>query len=118
MCGHLDEARHVLFISWYNMPFFSRKDHRRHCVTLAARRMPSPHTGENIRELVDKVLHEWDIHPSKVLATITDNGSNMLAAFRSETSNSGDDNDSSVEEDETLPDVPAQVLDFTTKWLS
>ena len=82
------------------MPFISKKYHRRHCVTLAVRRMPSPHTDENIRDLVDQVLDEWYIHPSKVLATLTDN---MLTAFRPKTSDTDDDDngdDSSVEEDE------------------
>ena len=78
--------------------------------------MPSPHTGENIHDLVEQVLDEWDIHPSKLLATLTDNESNMLATFRPKTSDSDvDDNgdsDSSVEEDELPTDVPAQVLDF------
>ena len=37
--------------------FFSRKDHRRHRLTLAVRKsVPHPHTGECIRELVDQVL--------------------------------------------------------------
>ena len=61
--------------------FFTRSDHVRHRVTLAVRRMPSPHTGENIRQLVDDIFTEWDIPPQKVAAVITDNGSNMLATL-------------------------------------
>ena len=61
---------------------FPEKDHRRHCVTLAVRRMKFSHTGSYIRSLVDNVLSEWDIHPDKVIASLTDNGSNMVAAFR------------------------------------
>ena len=38
--------------------FFTRSDHVHHRVTLAVRRMPSPHTGENIRQLVDDILTE------------------------------------------------------------
>ena len=63
--------------------------------------MPSPHTGEKICEVVDEVLEEWNISPSRVLATLTDNGSNMLAAFHSKLTDSTDDNDSELE-DETL----------------
>ena len=50
---------------------------------------------------------------SPIEGALTDNGSNMLAAFRPEMSDSGDDDDdSSVDEDETIPDVPAQEMDF------
>ena len=62
--------------------FFSRKDHRRHCVTLVVHRMPESHTGDNIRVVVQSVLDDWDIHPSKIKATLTDNSSNMIAALR------------------------------------
>ena len=98
--------------------FYSKKDHRRHSVTLAVRRLPSPHTGDNIRELVDDVLDEWEIPHSKVSATLTDNGSNMLAAFRPRVFESVDD----VEEDDgvddnwddgdTVPDITSLVIDF------
>ena len=96
--------------------FYSKKDCRRHSVTLAVRRMPSPHTGENIRDLVDKVLDEWEIPQSKVSATLTDNGSNMLAAFRpceSECDDGEDvDNSNGDDEDAAPPDVYSLVLDF------
>ena len=59
-----------------------RIDHRRHCVTLAVRRMPSPHIADHIRDLVDAILEEWDIPTSTVTVVVTDNGSNMVAAFR------------------------------------
>lgn len=62
--------------------FYSSKDHRRHSVTLAMRHMPQTHTGNNIHEIVKSVLDEWDIPSSKISATLTDNGSNMIAAFR------------------------------------
>ena len=51
-------------------------------MTLAVRRMPSPHIADHVRELVDAILEEWDIPTSKVKVVITDNGSNMVAAFR------------------------------------
>ena len=41
--------------------FHSQKNHRMHIVTLAVCRMPSPHTGDNIQELLDQVLNEWEI---------------------------------------------------------
>ena len=57
--------------------FFSWKDHRRHSATLAVRHMPRQHTGENIRELVQSILEEWEI-PPKICATLTDNGSKIF----------------------------------------
>ena len=38
--------------------FYSRRDHRRHSVTLAVRHMPSPDTNKNIRKVVDKIFDE------------------------------------------------------------
>ena len=49
--------------------------------TLAVRRMPSPHTANCVRELVDAMLEEWGISFSKVKEVVTDNGSDMVAAF-------------------------------------
>ena len=71
--------------------FFSQKDHLRHRVTLAVRRMPSPHTARNICAVVQEVLSEWEIPPSKVTAILTDNGSNSFRHhFRCE-DDDGDD---------------------------
>ena len=61
--------------------FFSPKDHLRHRVTVAVRRMPSPHTAENIRAVIQEVLGEWEVPLGKVSAILTDNGSNMVASF-------------------------------------
>ena len=63
--------------------FFSRHDHRRHCVTLAVRVFPHPHTADRIRSLLDEVLKEWDVD-QKFYFVITDSGSNMVKAFRSD----------------------------------
>ena len=40
---------------------------------------PPPHTGHEIGALVKKVFQEWDI---KVPIIVTDNGSNMVKAFK------------------------------------
>ena len=40
--------------------------------TLAVRRMPSPHTADRLRELVDAILEEWDLSISKVKEAVTD----------------------------------------------
>lgn len=62
--------------------FFSRKDRNRHTVTLAVRRIIGSHTAANIRVLLDEVLCEWGFDYNKISATITDNCSNMVAAFK------------------------------------
>ena len=54
----------------------------RHNVTLAARRFPSPHTAVNVAALVNTVLSEWNITHDVVHRILTDNGSNMVAAFK------------------------------------
>ena len=41
--------------------FYSSKDNKRHNLTLAARRFPSPHTAANVVSLVQAVLFEWQI---------------------------------------------------------
>ena len=79
--------------------FFSRTDHRRHAVTLAVHRLTTSHTAGNIRSLVNDILAEWDIEPSKVIAVLTDNGSNMVAAFKASFVEAEDD-DEDVEEEE------------------
>ena len=43
--------------------------------------MASPHTAERVFEVIE-VLAEWEISYSKVPTILTDNGSNMVAAFR------------------------------------
>ena len=78
--------------------FFSQRDHQRHQVTLAVRRLPHPHTGENIRDAVESILEEWSIPLSKVRVVITDNGSNMVKAFRQHFEE--DDKDDDGEEDD------------------
>ncbi len=49
---------------------------------LSLAELEHPHTAERIRLAVDGVLEQWQIPMHKVLALITDNGSNMIAAFK------------------------------------
>lgn len=81
--------------------FYSRKDHRRHTATLAVRQITTSHTAENIRKLCDDVLSEWGIDPSKMSAIITDNCSNMVAAFKKQITNSDCSDDERDEEAES-----------------
>ena len=77
--------------------FFSKKDHRRHSVTLAVKKMPSPHTADNVLQVVQEVLSEWDILPWKVQAILT---ANMVAAFKQVCSEGDEDED--VDSNESL----------------
>ncbi|XP_065895985.1 E3 SUMO-protein ligase ZBED1-like [Dysidea avara] len=56
--------------------------HKRHNVTLAVKRMPSPHTGEEVVKIVLQVFKDWNIPDHKIGSIITDNGSNMVKAFK------------------------------------
>ena len=62
--------------------FFTRTDHKRRVATLAVKTLQSPHTADRIEEEVCHVLEEWEIPQEKARAILTDNGSNMVAAFR------------------------------------
>ena len=90
--------------------FFSSRDHRRHCVTLAVRRLLGSHTAEVVKETVEEVMKEWQIPTNKVNAIVTDNGSNMVAAFRSHFEEHGEDEEE-IEEVEGIRDVSAECED-------
>ena len=60
---------------------FFAKD-RKHTATLAVRNVIGPHTGCNIISIFKSVLEEWKIDKECVGKVLTDNGSNMLKAFR------------------------------------
>ena len=62
--------------------------------------MPSPHTADNVLQVVQEVLSEWDILPWKVQAILTDSGSNMVAAFKQVCSEGDEDED--VDRNESL----------------
>ena len=40
-------------------------------------------TAEHVKEVVEEVMKEWEIPENKVNVIVTDNGSNMVAAFKS-----------------------------------
>ena len=89
--------------------FFLRCDRRRHIVTLAVRRLTSSHTAATIRLTVEEILAEWDINPSILSAILTDNGSNMVAAFKAKFNEDDDDVEELVES--SMPDDEQEFLD-------
>ena len=50
--------------------------------TIAVKHMQGSITGFAIRSAVDEILSDWDIPINKVKAVVTDNGSNMVRAFK------------------------------------
>ena len=62
--------------------YFSYHDSHRHNVTLAVSRLPSPHTADRILETFDAIIDQWEIPHNKLFRVLTDNGSNMVAAFK------------------------------------
>ena len=91
------QERPNVFVSWDYRAFFSFKDHQRHCVILAVHQMPPNHTASNVHAIIGEVLSEWEIPLDKISAILTDNGSNMVAAFCSHFHASSDDGDESRE---------------------
>ncbi|CAL8356066.1 unnamed protein product, partial [Boreogadus saida] len=73
--------------------------------------MVHPHTAESISTLLEKSMEEWGIPREKVLTTITDNGSNMVASFQTHaevTSSTTSEEDSEAEHDDASDDYEHQ----------
>jgi len=49
---------------------------------LACRRFKGSHTYDKITDLINEINSEFNLSPTKILATITDNGSNFVKAFK------------------------------------
>ena len=64
--------------------------------------MQHPHNAETIREMVEEILKEWAIPIDKILAILTDNGSNMIKAFREQCFNGDNEEDEISSENEAI----------------
>lgn len=62
--------------------FFDKKSQSMKRCLIACRQIQQPHTAENILTVFSDVMAEWNIDESKVFRIITDNGSNVVKAFR------------------------------------
>lgn len=49
---------------------------------IACRQFPGDHTYDKIAEGLHRIHEEFGLHNRKILATITDNGSNFVKAFK------------------------------------
>ena len=85
-------------------------------MTLACRTFPTPHTAKKVYELVTDILREWEIPNCRISAIVTDNGSNMVAAFKSINLDSLDDDDSDdtgvISDEEEMVNVGAEVAEY------
>nr|XP_054592654.1 uncharacterized protein LOC129157435 [Nothobranchius furzeri] len=62
--------------------FFCVEEQKPEHLLLALEQLDHPHTAQSIKACVEKCMQEWGIPNEKVLTVITDNGSNMVAAFK------------------------------------
>ena len=75
-----------LWTSAANIPFMSYTIHfvdadwnlKTYC--LGTLHLSEDHTGDNIASVIQELLAEWKLNPDNLVATTTDNGSNMVAA--------------------------------------
>lgn len=44
-------------------------------------KIPQPHTADRVLDVMKAVLCEWSIEESRISKVLTDNGSNVVAAF-------------------------------------
>ncbi|OWA55060.1 hypothetical protein BV898_19445 [Hypsibius exemplaris] len=58
------------------------RDHKTQHMSLACRSFPSPRAAEAVFKAVDEILAEWGPDYRRISTIITDNGSNMVAAFK------------------------------------
>lgn len=69
-----------------------------------------PHTAHSIKVVVDTCLEDWGIPKEKVLTFITDNGSNMVAAFKDDEGEDDEGEPTSTEEDDEVDEEDSRSL--------
>ncbi|KAL5232990.1 hypothetical protein ACI65C_000400 [Semiaphis heraclei] len=62
--------------------WISSTDLKRVSKALACRRFKGSHTYDRISDLINEIHLEFNLNPSKIIATVTDNGSNFVKAFK------------------------------------
>lgn len=81
--------------------YFNVQDSEAEPILLNLKQMVHPHTAHSIVTLMEKCTEEWGIPKEKILMIITDNGSNMVSAFRhKEEDTSSDENNSQDSDDD------------------
>jgi hypothetical protein len=62
--------------------FYNRTDEKLEVALLACKKIQQPHTGDSIYQIFQTVLQEWQLDDDKILRIVTDNGANIVKAFR------------------------------------
>lgn len=62
--------------------YFNRKSRQLQRALVACRTISQPHTGENIHDLYNTIREEWNLSETRILRIVTDNGSNVVSAFK------------------------------------
>ncbi|XP_017293396.1 uncharacterized protein LOC108248867 [Kryptolebias marmoratus] len=83
-------------------------------ILLALEQVVHPHTAQSIKACVDKCMQEWGIPNQKIITVITDNGSNMVAAFKQTTpereeTTSEDSEDSPMMDSDSEPETEGDL---------
>lgn len=87
---------------------------QRKSIALACKRFHGMHSYERIAEMITSINSEYDLNHSKIVATVTDNGSNFLKAFKefgTESINVSDETQDD-DDDDNFVDVPECVEVF------
>ena len=78
----MDEVRNDSIVFGCHSSLLSSVEQQRHNITLTVRRFEQPRTGERTACLLLEILNEWKLQHHKVFRCLTDNGSNMVKAFK------------------------------------
>ena len=83
--------------------YFCTQENKPQHILLKLDQISHPHTAECIR--LDRCTEDWGIPKDKILTVITDNGSNMVAAFKN------DEHEPSSSEDSEESDEDSDVVE-------
>ena len=76
-------------------------------VALSCKRFAGEHSHERILEMITKIHSDFNFNSSKITATVTDNGSNFVKAFKE--FGVENDNDEDVPESVDVPHLPKHI---------
>ena len=57
-------------------------DNEKKVICLGLKLFPYPHTAERVKDSIKRILNFYEIHNKDIVCAVTDNGSNMVKAFK------------------------------------